>query len=294
MIALAAVVAASAALISLGAGRAATKNPWIVFAASPSHGTQSPQLFRVRASGTGMKRITSGLHPANDPAFSPDGTRVVFARLSLGLFFAKVDGSSLRRLTRNGSDRYPVWSPNGRLIAFVRGGGSGYRLWLMNANGNRQHRLRLAPTTVGRPGWTPDGKSLVVASGGAFYKLSAVSGKVEKRLAPSYDVSLGQLSWTLSPNGRLIAYVGRRPPPPGCERTACEVFALYVQSIGSTHRKRFVDDAAVAGWSPDSRVLVYAHGGALNVQALAGGAPTTITVGDPTLDGEAPPAWQPR
>jgi Tol biopolymer transport system component len=288
------VAAVGIALIALSGGSAATTSPWIVFAASPDHGTRSPQLFRVRTSGSGLKQITSGLHPAVDPAFSPSGGRVAFARMGLGLFVGNADGTGVRRLTRSGSARYPVWSPNGRRIAFIRGGGASYRLWLMNENGQRQHRLSLAPSTLARPAWMPDGKSLVIASGGAFYRVSPLSGKIETRLVPTYDGTLGQLFWTLSPNGRLIAYEGRRPPPPGCQGAACEVFALYLQGVGTSYKSLIDNDAAVAGWSPDGRHIVYARGGALNVQDLGGGAARSIAVGDAALDGEAPPAWQPR
>jgi Tol biopolymer transport system component len=288
------VAVAAAAVVALGAGGAAREDAWLVFTASPNHGGQAPQLFRVHASGTGLRQITVGRGPANDPAFAPDGGRLAFARLSSGLFVVNIDGSALRRLTGDGSDRYPVWSPKGGRIAFVRGAQSGYRLWLMNADGHSQHRLRRAPATVGRPAWTEDGKSLVIASDGAFHKVSAATGQVQKRLVPVYDVSLGQLFWSLSPNGRMIAYVGRRPEPAGCERTACEVFALYLQRVGSSQPRRVVNDAGVAGWSPDGRRLVYIHSGALNVQRLGGGTPTMITIGDLGLDPEAPPAWQPR
>jgi hypothetical protein len=41
---------AVSALVGVNVGSAATNDPWIVFAASPNHGTQAPQLFRVRAS----------------------------------------------------------------------------------------------------------------------------------------------------------------------------------------------------------------------------------------------------
>jgi WD40-like Beta Propeller Repeat len=171
---------ALAAFLALAAGSAATENAWILFTASPDRGTQAPQLFRIHVSGTGLGQITSGRRPANDPAFAPDGTQLAFARLGSGLFVVNVDGSALRRLTGNGYDRYPVWSPNGRLIAFVRGARSGYHLWVMSANGKRQHRLRQAPSTAGRAAWTPDGESLIIASGGAFYEVSATTGKVRR------------------------------------------------------------------------------------------------------------------
>ena len=288
--------AAVSGLVGFNGGDAATANPWIVFAGSPNHGIQAAQLFRVRASGSGLRQLTTGSRPADDAAFAVDARRVAFSRLSSGLFIVNVDGSGLHRLTGNGSDRYPVWSPNGRSIAFVRGAGSGYHLWLMGTNGQHQHRLRLAPalTAAERPAWTPDGKSLVIPSGGSFYRISAATGKVKKRLAPTYDVSLGQLLWSLSPNGRVIAYIGRRPEPAGCERTACEVFALYLEAVNAAQPKRSIDDAGVPGWSPDSRRLVYTHGGALNVESLSGRMSATIAIGDIALDGEAPPAWQPR
>ena len=102
--------AAVTALVALSGGSAATNNSWIVFAASPNHGTEAPQLFRVRASGSGLQQITTGSHAANDSDFAADGRRVAFSRLSSGLFVVNVDGSGLRRLTGDGSDRYPVWS----------------------------------------------------------------------------------------------------------------------------------------------------------------------------------------
>lgn len=291
-------VAAVAALAILSVGNAAPADAWIVFAGGPEQGTRPPQLFRVRSSGTGLSQISTGLHPAADPSFSPDGKRLAFARLGSGLFLAKLDGSHLRRLTANGNDRYPVWAPDGRSIAFLRPdrrvAARGYRLHLISAEGKRQQLLRAAPAAAGRPSWEPDSQALVIPSGGAFYEVNAATGRVKKRLAPTYDVSLGTLFWTLSPSGRALAYVGRRPEPPACQRAACEVFALYLQSVGSSSPRRLLDDAAVAGWSPSGRELVYAHGGALNLQALANGAAKVISVGDVALDGEAPPAWQPR
>jgi dipeptidyl aminopeptidase/acylaminoacyl peptidase len=134
---------------------AVADNRWVIWA----------RRVIAHVSGTGLGQITSGRRPANDPAFAPDGTQLAFARLGSGLFVVNVDGSALRWLTGNGFDRYPVWSPNGRLIAFVRGAGSGYHLWVMSANGKRQHRLRQAPSTAGRAAWTPDGESLIIRWG---------------------------------------------------------------------------------------------------------------------------------
>jgi Tol biopolymer transport system component len=145
----------------------------------------------------------------------------VFSRLSPGIFVIRLDGSGLGRLTSNRGDRHPVWSPDGTRIAFLRGG-----LWVMRADGTREHRLRRAPLPAGAPSWTADGRSLVVPSDGEFLKVDAKTGRVLRRLKPTYDSTLPDPEATLSPNGRMLAYVDRRPEPPGCERTECEVFAL--------------------------------------------------------------------
>jgi Tol biopolymer transport system component len=149
------------------------------FAASPQHGTQPSQLFRITTTGEGLKQITTGFRAATEPAFSPDGRRVAFTRGLSGILVMRGNGTGLTRLTDGRDDRFPVWAPDGTTIAFLRPtapsptkGGS-IKLFVMNANGHRQHVLRLAPHPAGRPSWLPGGKSIVISSKGSFYEVSA-------------------------------------------------------------------------------------------------------------------------
>src|SRR5436190_13763115 len=139
----------------------------------------------------------------------------------------------------------------------------------------------------------PGGTWLVVASDGAFYRISATSGKVPKELTPTYDASLDALRWSMSPSGKTIAFIGRRAGPAGCQRAECEVFALYLQGVTAARPKRAIADVGVvAGWSPDSRRIVYTHGG-LVIEPIAEETTKTISIpSDKSLQGEAPPAWQ--
>ncbi len=67
------------------------------------------------------------------------------------------DGSGLRRLTRNTvGDRNPVWSPDGRRIAFE----SNWQLNVMNADGSRQRRLTRNGGRNFTPAWSPDGQKI--------------------------------------------------------------------------------------------------------------------------------------
>ena len=66
------------------------------------------------------------------------------------------DGSGQRRLTRNpGRDFAPVWSPDGRRIAFQ----SNWQVYVMNANGSGQRRLTFKGARNFAP-WSPDGQRI--------------------------------------------------------------------------------------------------------------------------------------
>ena len=59
------------------------------------------------------------------PAFSPDGSRVAFVWQSpqtrkSGIYAVVVGSQSLLRLTDDARDTCPVWSPDGRYLAFIR------------------------------------------------------------------------------------------------------------------------------------------------------------------------------
>ena len=88
----------------------------------------------IRDDGTRSRVLTRGL----EPQFAPDGTKVLFSS-STGLATVDVRGESIRRLTDTDGDRAATWSPDGRLIAFVRDSS----IWVVRADGS--HARRLAP-----------------------------------------------------------------------------------------------------------------------------------------------------
>lgn len=77
---------------------------------------------------TAVRLTTSGPCVDREPAWAPDGDRIVFAGClegpAHGLFVINVDGSGLRGVTTSPSntiDRHPSWSPTGDRIVFERG-----------------------------------------------------------------------------------------------------------------------------------------------------------------------------
>src|ERR1700760_1701068 len=116
-------VAAAASVLAVGAvsaaARAAAPAKWIVFSVVPP-GQHVDQLFRIRSSGTGLQKLTSGPYPSIAPAFSPGGKRIAFPRTGVGILTMDVNGKSVHRLTTNGRDGFPAWSPDGKQIVFIR------------------------------------------------------------------------------------------------------------------------------------------------------------------------------
>src|SRR5215213_4263049 len=104
-------------------------------------------IWTIRSSdGGGLRQINSNPGGEDSPGdFSPDGRRLVFARLdadgkAIGLFVANIDGSGIRRLTPRGMvlDGFGgSWSPTRNQILFVAQTDSGHRnaIWEVNADG---------------------------------------------------------------------------------------------------------------------------------------------------------------
>jgi Tol biopolymer transport system component len=126
-----------------------------------------------------VRRITVPLSGVTTPTFSPDGQHLVFTGLDGGisdLFTVRVDGTDLRRLTNDKhADLHPVWSPDGRTIAFAsdRGPGTDFdalvwsnlRITLYHLDDGRIEVLPgMAHGRNSSPQWAPDGRSVAFVS----------------------------------------------------------------------------------------------------------------------------------
>jgi Tol biopolymer transport system component len=279
--------------VAVGASGAASPG-WIVFSAHPD-GAGSQQLYRVGTDGTGLQQITTGALPAVSPSVARAGAAVVFSRLGSGIFAVNLDGTAVRRLTSNPRDSYPVFSPDGRRIAFLRPVKKQWRVFIMAASGREQLRVPQAPP-AGRPSWTPDGRSIIMPAGGDLVKIDPRTGHVLKYFGLTIDPQIGQTA-TVSPDARSVAYVNprRSTGPPDCGEGRCPQFGLYLASVPAPHRaRRIVDDTGAAGWSPDGKTLVFISKGTLTLRIVATGLQTSISTGPHVADGDAPPAWQNR
>lgn len=102
------------------------------------------------------------------PVYSPDGSRI-----AVGIFEAdgrrrigivERDGT-IRRLTNDSTvDRYPVWSPDGRRIAFTSYSDGIPNIRIVNSDGSDLHYATDVAGGVYTEGWLPGSDSIVVVS----------------------------------------------------------------------------------------------------------------------------------
>jgi TolB protein len=150
---------------------------------------------------------------AADARWSPDGTKIVFALggdQSGDIYVMNADGGDPKRLTRlpagSGFPDTPLWSPDGKRIAFLLPGS----LHVMNADGSDHRVLARFPPGIfpSTPAWSPDSRSVAYArlkvgrdrTASGIYVADAESGEIH-RLTREIDSSP---SW--SPDGRQIVF----------------------------------------------------------------------------------------
>jgi Tol biopolymer transport system component len=168
---------------------------WIVF---DSDRAADVQVFIMRADGTRERQLTFRPGFTANPAFAPDGRRIVFQHARpdqpSDLYIMNLRSGEWQRVTRtpNVFEFTPQFSPDGRWIAYtddpVSGGAPSVHL--VRPDGSDRHRLTPLRLRAGIPDWRPDGERIVFAS--------------------NVDVPDSDL-YIIAPNGRELRQLTRGP-----------------------------------------------------------------------------------
>lgn len=249
-----------------------------------------------------------------EPAFSPDGRFVAYLKFAraedeLGgwyreLWVIPAAGGTPVLLADSIAARGPVWSPDSRMIAFIREDGESQDVWVLAIS--EQGRATAAPLKIPLPresqhplaGWTANNELGVFMNTPyhqAVYTVPAEGGKAVQIAPDGYPV---HPRWT--PDGKTVVY-----------RTCCENFLAAVPAEGGEVSEIPIvsDPKVIVGLpgggvhvSPDGQKIVFMGGirEPLRVNIftvpIEGGAPTqlTETVTVPEMDTQDRyPCWSP-
>jgi tricorn protease len=202
------------------------------------------------------------IHFGRTPDISPDGRLVAFSYLG-DIWTVETIGGIARPVTMHEAhDAYPVFSPDGRYIAFSSNRHGSYDVFVVPAVGGRPKRLTFDSGTDLVSGWSPDGKSILFTStrGNEFpssyelYYVPVEGGRVRRVTRTEGKDGV------FSPKGDQIAYV--RGPGTWYRKgyRGSSNDDIWVCNLDGSNNRRITDfngQDTSPMWSPDGQYLYY-------------------------------------
>lgn len=149
---------------------------WIAFVSDRVEGTGSGQesIWRMAPDGTSLTQVTGSAWEDIRPAWSPGGDEIAFYRWSFpelikggpsGLWIVRADGSGERLVIEldvsPAGFEAPVWSPDGRWIAYQTGPSDDADLNVVPAEGGVPVNVSTLPGHDYAASWSPDSRFLL-------------------------------------------------------------------------------------------------------------------------------------
>jgi Tol biopolymer transport system component/predicted Ser/Thr protein kinase len=233
------------------------------------------------------------------PSFSPDGNHVTFtwtgtAQNNPDVYVQQIGaGTPLRITTDEAADSSPVWSPDGRSIAFLR-----------QTSIPRQQEIRLIPPLGGpekklaeiRPrgflravtmAWCPDSTCLLVtdAQGGekpdALFVVLTRTGE-KRQLTQPPSAAQADTDPAMSPDGKWLIFRRDLAPYSGQLQVVALAGDMTVRG-----EPRAVTSVLLTAYGPEwisnDEVLFYAKGALWRMRMAVGSAPERLPVGEDGL-----------
>ena len=234
----------------------------LLFARHESGGMQVWQyVLDTKAPGATPRRLTDRKEPEYNGAFSPDGTRILFAAITLSgtqgnldVAAINADGSGLKTVfagTEGLSHQdWPSWSPDGRRFAFSSTHEGNQEIYTAQTDGTGLIRLTNSPGIDAHPCWSHDGRTIALATdrwGGLELASVRPDGSGLVRLTRSRGLDDYP---SYSPDGRRLAFVSNRDGQ-------FEVYVSASDGTGPVNVSNHPLRDTFPTWTPDGRGVTF-------------------------------------
>jgi len=169
------------------------------------------------------------------------GAKIVTVNASNGTIKDLTDGKA--------GDAEPMWSPDGRRIAFISNRDGTRNVHVMNADGSKVEQLTRLKVPCGGPRWSPDGKRIAFLSGPARAEqislIDADGGNLTQLTKGAF--SCRQPAW--SPDGKKLTYSQYGPG----------IYGTWVMAADGRGAVNLTADGGGidAAWSPDGKRIAF-------------------------------------
>jgi Tol biopolymer transport system component/DNA-binding winged helix-turn-helix (wHTH) protein len=270
---------------------------WLAFSDQPAVGAAG--IFVVSLADRKVERLSTAPTGSGDedPAFSPDGTLVAFARRfspdTRDLYVVERDGTELRRVTSfNSNLGGPVWEADGKHLLFwkkTQHSPWSSDLYRVSATGSAPERLQFGSNDAGHVALAGKARRLAFVKNifdANIWKISLPEKPGGNKIPPAkLDLSSRvEMNPAFSPDGKRLAFVSDR-------EGSLAIWVANPDGSGAT-RVVEVEDSASLSWSPDASEIAYASRhesrGHIYTVNLASGQRRQVTHGSYE---DASPSW---
>jgi Tol biopolymer transport system component len=274
-------------------------------------------IYTMNPDGSGLVNLTDAFGPwsDDDPNWSPDGSKIVFAsgrgggdgHLSANnIFVMNADGSNQVQLTFEPDHLLsvqPSWSPDGSKLAFASDRGGDWEIFTMNPDGSGQTNVTGPNQNLDyddrNPDWSPDGSRIVfvgVRQGAVEILTSDPDGTDEANLTGDDDPP--ETNWneypSYRPDGSKILFMSMI-------NNGGDDWDIWVMDPDGANKQNIVPDDAhqdvAPTWSPDGNRIAFSssrseEGGVGGFDVFSINYPPAAAVQQLTTNGESTnPDW---
>ncbi len=230
------------------------------------------QLVWVSRDGASTALDSTWVGGFSNVALSPDGTRLAITLGSddgTAIWVKRLPDGSLTRLTLSGTSDRPVWSPDGRSVAYLASREGKRFAWTRRADGsNEEQRVNKNSPQLDEIAFSNDERWSVFrtqGTGPGTRKLLVARAGSDSTPRLLMKTNHDNYAPVLSPNGRWIAYVSN-------ESSQSEIYVRPFPSVDSARWTISVNGGSEPLWARSGDELFFrtARGDVMSVPVRAG------------------------